>query len=83
MNLAQFFSSLVAAAKADEEKALLPILVTTATSIAANPTAANFVASGAGLLAGAIAAQPNIGQDLLKDLATAIETEAQTLVPKA
>lgn len=80
MNLGQIFSQLVAAAKADEEKALLPLIATAATNLAVNPTAVNFVAQGSLLLSGAVAAQPGIGQDVLKDLATAVNTELQSLI---
>jgi hypothetical protein len=80
VNLSQIFSSLVAAAKTDEEKALLPLVAAVATSIATNPTGLNIVAQGNAFLAGAISVQPNIGQALLKDLATVINTEAQALL---
>jgi hypothetical protein len=82
MNLSQVFSELLAAAKSDEEKALLPLIAAAATNIAVNPTAPNFVAQGSALLAGAIAAQPGIAQDIIKDLALVINTEAQSLIPK-
>jgi hypothetical protein len=83
MNLANIFSQIIAAAKLDEEKALLPLIAATAMNIATNPTGINIVAQGTQLLQGAIAAQPNIGQSLLKDLATVINTEAQALLPQA
>lgn len=81
MNLGSVFKELLAAAKADEGKALLPLIANTATSLATNPTAANGVAQGAKLLADAVAAQPNIGQDILKDLAAIISTETTALTP--
>lgn len=80
MNLGAVFKELLAAAKADEGKALLPLIGAAATSLATNPTAANGVVQGSKLLADAIAAQPNIGQDILKDLATVVNTEAQLLL---
>jgi hypothetical protein len=80
MNLSLIFQMLVLAAKSSEEKALLPLVAVAATSIAANPTGLNIVAQGNAFLAGAISAQPNIGQALLKDLATVINTEAQALL---
>lgn len=85
MNLGSVFKELVAAAKADEGKVLLPLIANVATSVASNPTGINIVAQGTSLLEGAVAAQPNIGQDILKDLASVINAEAQALLaaPKA
>jgi hypothetical protein len=80
MNVGQIFAQIVAAAKLDEEKALVPLIGAAATNIAANPVAANFVVQGTQLLTGIIAAQPNIGQDLLKDLAAQINTDLQGVI---
>jgi hypothetical protein len=82
MNLGIVFKELLAAAKADEGKTLLPLIANAATSLAGNPTAQNGVAQGAKLLADAVAAQPNIGQDILKDLAVIVSAEAAALTPK-
>lgn len=84
MNLASIISSLVAVAKADAAKAVLPALAAFFNSVATNPTEINFVAQLAQLQVAVISALPGIAQDELKALATILNNEAQALLaPKA
>jgi hypothetical protein len=85
MNLGSVFKELATAIKNDEEQAVLPLIATTATSIANNPTLANAAAAGSQLLFGVIAAQPNIEQEVLQGLASEVNTLVQgalTSIPK-
>lgn len=82
MSIGTLFSQLVAVAKNDAEKAALPILATFLTSIASNPSELNLVAQGGKALADLNAALPSIEQDLIKDLLTMIQAEAQAALAK-
>lgn len=79
-NLGQILEQLIAIAKADAAKAALPLLATFFSSIASNPTTINVTVQLAQLQVGLIAALPTIEQDLLKQIAALLNTEAQTLL---
>lgn len=84
MNLSAIFSSLVAIAKADAAKAILPSLAAFFNSIATNPTEINIVAQLAQLQVSVMAALPGIAQDELKAIASLLSAEATALLaPKA
>ena len=84
MNITQILQQLIAIAKMDAAKAALPAIAAFFNNIASNPTAVNVTVQLAELQVALIAAVPGIEQDLLKQIATVISTEAQTiLTPKA
>lgn len=84
MNLSAIIAALVAVAKADAAKGLLPVLATFFNSVATNPTEINFVVQLSQLQVAVLAALPGIAQDELKTIATLLNTEAQALLaPKA
>ena len=80
MTLSQIIASLIAIAKADAAKEALPALAAFFTSFSSNPTAINMVAQLAQLEVSLLAALPGIEQDVLKELATLVNTEAQALL---
>ncbi len=80
MNLSALIAQLIAVAKADAAKSILPLLANFFTSIAANPTAVNITVQLAQLQVGVLAALPAIGQDELKNLANVLNAEAQKIL---
>jgi len=80
MNLSAILTQLIAVAKADAGKLVLPALVTFLQGIASNPNALNLTVGLAKLNVDLLAALPTIGQDELKALSTLLATEAQTLL---
>lgn len=80
MNISQIVSQLIAVAKADAAKTILPLLAAFFTSIATNPTAINVTAQVAKLQVDLIAALPSIELDVLKQLASILNAEAQALL---
>ena len=77
------FQSFLAGLKADVFLAVLPLVGKAATAIAANPTALNVVGQWAALQGELIAAVPTLEQTVLQQLATAINTEIQTVIATA
>lgn len=82
MNLAQIFQMIVQVAKNDATKSILPHVSAFLNSVASNPTAINFVAQLAQLQAQILADLPAIEQDILKQIATTVATEAAALANK-
>jgi hypothetical protein len=83
MNISEALQQLISLAKTDALKAALPALATFLSNIAANPSGLNIAAQLAKLQIDLITALPGIEQDLLKQIATIIQTEAQALLSKA
>lgn len=79
MNLNAIIVQLLAIAKNDALKSVLPLLAQFFTSISTDPTALNIAAQLASLEVGILAALPGIAQDELKGLADIVNTELQTL----
>lgn len=73
-------ATLVAVAKADAAKTLLPLIADFTNSVAANPTQLNIVAQAAKFQVGLLTIVPGLEQAELVALATAINTEAQLLL---
>jgi hypothetical protein len=82
MNLGLIFKELLTAAKNDAEAILLPLVGNAATSIAANPTEVNAASAGLNLLAGAIAAGPTVGQEILQALASEVNASVAAAIAK-
>jgi hypothetical protein len=80
VNIAQILSQLIAIAKTDLNKELLPVIATFFNSIATNPTQINIAAALAKAEVDLLAALPSIGQDVLKQLAALVNTQMQTLL---
>jgi hypothetical protein len=80
VNIAQILSQLIAIAKTDLNKQLLPVIATFFNSIATNPTAINITAALAKAEVDLLAALPSIGQDVLSQLAGLVNAQAQTLL---
>lgn len=80
MNPSQILTQLLALAKTDAAKTVLPLLQAFLTSVVANPTQLNLVAQVAKFEADFLAAIPGIGQDILKDLAQLVNAEAELLL---
>jgi hypothetical protein len=83
VNIAQILSQLVAIAKTDLNKQLLPIIAAFFSSIATNPTALNITQQLAKAEVDLLAALPSIGQDVLAQLAGLVNAQAQTLLATA
>jgi hypothetical protein len=75
-----FFNSFFATFKLDELKVFAPALAAFFTSLATNPTAANLMLAFSKLQVDILAAQPNLGQSLLQQLAAAMNALAQQVV---
>lgn len=83
MDLKALFEQLLAIAKADELKVILPALANFFNSVSGNPTAANWVVQFTALQAAVIAAQPGIQQAMLQQIAQAVnQAAAALLTPK-
>jgi len=80
MNLAQLFQQLLAIAKTDELKVILPALAAFFSSIASNPNGINVTAALAKLQVDVMAAQPGIAQDILQQVAAVVNQAAQGLL---
>lgn len=74
------FQDLLTLIKTEEGQKALPILASSLTNLAGNPTAANLVAQGAASLSAVIAAEISIGQDALKKLAADVSAVAAAQV---
>jgi hypothetical protein len=72
--------TLIAVAKGDAAKLVLPLLANFLNSIATNPTEINIIAQLASFEAGLLAVLPQIGQDEIKALAAQIQAEATSLL---
>jgi hypothetical protein len=79
-NISTVLAPLIAIAKQDTAKLILPQLITFLTSISTNPNEVNILASVAKLEVDVLAALPTIAQDELKALAQIIQTEATALL---
>ena len=77
------FQDLLTLIKTEEGQKALPILASSLTNLAGNPTAANLVAQGAASLSAVIAAEISIGQDALKKLAADVSAVAAAQVAPA
>jgi hypothetical protein len=73
-------ATLIAVAKGDAAKLVLPLLANFLNSIATNPTELNIVAQLAAFEAGLLTVLPQIGQDEIKALAAQIQAEATSLL---
>jgi hypothetical protein len=73
-------AALIAVAKTDAQKLVLPLLSNFLSSIANNPTEINIVAQLASFEAGLLAVLPTIEQDELKALSVILQTEATSLL---
>ncbi len=73
-------SNLIAGAKADAEKNILPLINTLTSSIAANPSTVNVVAQAAAFQVGVLAALPGLEQAELVALAGAVDSAAKALL---
>lgn len=78
--LSTIAADIITVFKNDELKTVAPMLGNFLNSIAANPTALNIAAQAALLNSQVIAAQTDIGQDVLKSLASLVNTQVQALV---
>jgi len=83
VTLQQFIAAIVSVIKNDALKAGLPALASFFTAVAADPSHANILAQIAKLEIDLIATVPSIEQDVFKQIAALIETEAQALTAKA
>jgi hypothetical protein len=83
MNIAAILQQLIAIAKMDAAKTALPAIAAFFNSIASNPTAINVTVQLAELQVALIASLPTIEQDILKQIASVISTEAQTIATAA
>lgn len=80
MNISQILAQLIAIAKTDINKELLPILAAFFTNISTNPTTINITAQLAKAEVDLLATLPSIGQDVLQQLAQLVNAEAQQLL---
>lgn len=71
---------LIAVAKGDAAKLILPLLSNFLQSIGNNPSEINIIAQLASFEAGVLAVLPTIGQDEVKELATLLQQEATQLL---
>ena len=83
MNLSAIITQLVAIAKADAAKDILPLLAQFFTSIAANPSAVNVTLQLTQLNVSILATLPTIATDELKALAAIVNAAAQAAVTPA
>lgn len=83
MSIGQAVSGIVAIVKMDGAKVILPALASFLNDVAANPSGLNLTVKLAKLQIDVIAALPSIETDVLKQLATEINNEAQTLLAPA
>jgi hypothetical protein len=80
MNLTQILTQLIAIAKTDVNKVLLPLIAAFFSSISTNPTQVNIAAQLAKLEVDVLAALPSIGQDVLAQFAALVNAEMQQLL---
>jgi len=83
MNLGNILTQMIDTAKADVNKAALPMLANFFQSIAANPTALNITAQLAKLQVDLLATLPGIQQDVMAQMAALLNQEAQALLSQA
>lgn len=83
MNIGQLFQTLLTIVKTDELKAIVPALAAFFNSISTNPNALSVTAAFTKLQVDVMAAQPAIGQDVLKNIADIVNTAAQSLLAPA
>lgn len=80
LSISAVAQSILAIAKADAAKTILPLIVTFTNSIATNPSAVNVAAQVAAFQFGAVAALPGLAQAELVALAGLVNAEAQALL---